>query len=245
MRQVMSCVAAIAIVAMIVGTAWAQRPEGRQRGEGDRPGARGDRRGGPRGDREGGQRGGRQGGPRGGQGGGQRFGFPPNPLFTALDADGDGEISASELKNAMAALKKLDKNKDGKLTRDEVRPNFGPGGPGGRGGFGGGRGGERGSGQGGGAQDFVSRIMQHDKNKDGKITKDELPERAQRMFDRLDANSDGAITKAELEKMAQRFGGGGGGGRGGAFGGGRGGRGGRPGGEGGNRPRRPQRPDSE
>ena len=36
--------------------------------------------------------------------------------------------------------------------------------------------------------------MQHDKNKDGKITKDELPERAQRMFDRLDTNSDGAIT---------------------------------------------------
>jgi len=47
------------------------------------------------------------------------------PVMTALDSDGNGEISPEEIKGAVAALKKLDKNKDGKLTEDELRPNFG------------------------------------------------------------------------------------------------------------------------
>lgn len=47
------------------------------------------------------------------------------PLMIALDADGNTEISAAEIKGATAALKKLDKNKDGKLTSDELRPRFG------------------------------------------------------------------------------------------------------------------------
>ena len=70
------------------------------------------------------------------------------PVMTALDSDGNGEISPEEIKGAVAALKKLDKNKDGKLTEDELRPNFG-----GRGGASGqrpSRGGEgRGEGRGG------------------------------------------------------------------------------------------------
>ena len=45
-----------------------------------------------------------------------------NPLFAALDANGDGVIDANEINNAPAALRKLDKNGDGKLTRDELRP---------------------------------------------------------------------------------------------------------------------------
>jgi predicted O-methyltransferase YrrM len=56
------------------------------------------------------------------------------PVMTALDADGDGELSAQEAADAVAALKKLDKNGDGKLSREELRPQFGgrggPGGPG-------------------------------------------------------------------------------------------------------------------
>jgi hypothetical protein len=44
------------------------------------------------------------------------------PIFTALDANGDGAISASEIANAAAALKKLDKNADGSLTPDEYKP---------------------------------------------------------------------------------------------------------------------------
>ena len=59
---------------------------------------------------------GRQGGP---PGGGQR---PASPLMAALDANQDGVIDAKEIQNAVAALKKLDKNGDGQLTADELRP---------------------------------------------------------------------------------------------------------------------------
>ena len=48
--------------------------------------------------------------------------MPPPPLLHALDADDDGIISADEIKNAPAALAKLDKNGDKQLTADELRP---------------------------------------------------------------------------------------------------------------------------
>jgi Ca2+-binding EF-hand superfamily protein len=52
---------------------------------------------------------------------------PRDPIMTALDTDGDGELSAVEIANAPASLKKLDKNGDGQLTPDEFRPAGGPG----------------------------------------------------------------------------------------------------------------------
>ena len=96
---------------------------------------------------QGGQEGGRRGrdgkvGPRGGGERGRRGRRPPHPVLLALDADRDGEISAAEIEKAAAALKALDGNEDGKLTRDELRPPMR--GPEGRGsGYGGeGRGGQ-------------------------------------------------------------------------------------------------------
>ena len=169
---------------------------------------------------------GQKGGP-GGQGGGEGFRPPQHPLELALDANGDGVIDAKELANAVAALKKLDKNGDGKLTEDEYRPmrpgggfggqggpgGKGPGGPGGKGqgGFGGEPGGPEGQkGAGGpssksGDGDFVSRLFQNDKNNDGKITKDELPESMQSIFERADTNRDGAIDRKEAEAFAERL----------------------------------------
>ncbi|HEY1336267.1 MAG TPA: hypothetical protein VGF59_02095 [Bryobacteraceae bacterium] len=46
-----------------------------------------------------------------------------HPVLAALDADRDGEISAAEIADAVAALKTLDKNGDGQLTPDEVLPS--------------------------------------------------------------------------------------------------------------------------
>jgi hypothetical protein len=54
-----------------------------------------------------------------GRGGPGRFVMP---LMAALDGNGDGTIDATEIANASAALKKLDKNSDGKLTAEELRP---------------------------------------------------------------------------------------------------------------------------
>jgi len=61
---------------------------------------------------------------------GPGFRPPMSPLEQVLDADHDVIISAEEIANAPAALIKLDKNGDGKLTPDEFRPfRRGPGRP--------------------------------------------------------------------------------------------------------------------
>jgi len=73
--------------------------------------------------------------------GGARPPRPVPPLMAALDANQDGVLDATEIDNAVAALKALDKNGDGQLTREEIHPKppgggrgpghaGGPGGPG-------------------------------------------------------------------------------------------------------------------
>jgi hypothetical protein len=54
--------------------------------------------------------------------------------MTALDTNHDGTLDATEIANASASLKTLDKNGDGQLTRDELRPPRPDGGPEGQGG---------------------------------------------------------------------------------------------------------------
>jgi len=82
-----------------------------------------------------------QDGPGGGPGGQGGHGGPGGPgghrpvpaIIAALDANHDGVIDADEIANASAALKTLDKNGDGKLTRDEYMgkpPGRPPGGGG-------------------------------------------------------------------------------------------------------------------
>ncbi|MFP6619515.1 MAG: hypothetical protein VB877_09235 [Pirellulaceae bacterium] len=155
---------------------------------------------------------GAQGGAQGrGAQGGQRM--PRLPIIQALDADQNGEISAKEIANAVAALKKIDANGDGKLTMEEMMPaGIGRGAQGrgaqGRGGEGQpqGRGAQGRGAAGGNTADIVSRIMANDKNGDGKIDKEELPERMQRILERADANKDGALDKGEIEKMLEGVG---------------------------------------
>ena len=57
------------------------------------------------------------------QGGPGMRGHRPIPfVIQVLDANHDGVIDAEEIANAPAALRKLDKNGDGKLTMDELLP---------------------------------------------------------------------------------------------------------------------------
>jgi len=62
------------------------------------------------------------GGPRGGGGGGM---MRMDPVLSAIDADKDGAISMAELRNSTIALRALDKNNDGQLSGEEIRPAFG------------------------------------------------------------------------------------------------------------------------
>ena len=149
----------------------------------------------------------------GGEGFGPRGGGPEElmralPIFAAIDRNSDGEISTEEIGKAAAALKTLDKNSDGKLTMDELRPEFGRmgGGPPGFGPPGG-----RGRGDGGrppadrpdpGA--MVERLLQFDRNGDGRLERDEIPERLESLFARGDVDNDGYLSKSELTAAADR-----------------------------------------
>lgn len=167
-RFLLGGLSALALTLATAVMAQERRPEGERRQEGER----------------------RFEGERGREGGMARM----NPIFAALDTNGDGVIDEKELANAVVALKKLDKNGDGKITEDEVRPNFGPrGGPGGPGG----RGGPV------NVDEVVNRMLQMDKNGDGKLSKDELPERMAGMMERGDTNKDGFLSRDELVALAR------------------------------------------
>jgi Ca2+-binding EF-hand superfamily protein len=100
-----------------------------------------------------------------------------HPVLAALDADHDGEISMSEIKNAPVKLRTLDTNGDGRLTVDEVLPDP--------------------------ATSWVAQLMSvFDKNGDGRISEDERSNEPGRRFrallDRADRNKDGVVTEEEL-----------------------------------------------
>ena len=180
----------------------------------------------------GGQRGGQrgqgqgQGGQRGpggqqGQGGGRRG--QSSPLMRIFDTDGDGVISAAEINNATAVLKKLDKDGNGSLSAEEVRPQGGRGQRGGQGQRGqGGRQRQRGQGGGqipagqeavpqsrrggaGGDAQFASQLLELDMNGDGSLVRAELPEHMRVAFDIADVDGNGSVNAAERVTLASKF----------------------------------------
>ncbi len=72
--------------------------------------------------------------------------------------------------------------------------------------------------------DVLERLLSFDKNKDGKLTREDLPERMQSLFDKGDTNKDGFLDRDEIQKLITELS------RDGSQAGGRGG----PGGRGGN-----------
>jgi hypothetical protein len=98
------------------------------------------------------------------------------------------DLARAELMLKMQDIVSADELKKFKEAADR-RPGFGPGGLPGRG-----RPGLT-------VDQIVERIMSFDKNKDGKITKDELPERMQDLIAKGDTNKDGALDKEEIKKL--------------------------------------------
>jgi len=134
---------------------------------------------------------------RPGRGGGP--GGPGGPggvegLFAALDKNGDGVLTEDEVPEKLAdKLAAADANGDGQVTKEELqqaRPGRG-GGPGGPGG-----------------PPSIDQVFERfDLNRDGKLTKDELPEPVAERIMKADADGDGAVTKEELEQARRKMGG--------------------------------------
>lgn len=107
-----------------------------------------------------------------------------HPLQNALDADHDGEISASEISNSVAALKRVDRNGDGMLTAVEILPDMITG-------------------------EASTIFLWLDTDGDGRISPGEMatgqavPMRE--LLHRADRNADGVVTEAELINELRRY----------------------------------------
>lgn len=114
---------------------------------------------------------------------------PKSSLMEALDANGDGKLSAEEIAKAPERLKALDKNGDGEVSAEELGQAPEPQGrePAGE----------------SGTREMLQRL---DADGDGKVSRAELPERARAMFERMDADKSGFLEGEELAAMARRRG---------------------------------------
>ncbi len=115
-------------------------------------------------------------------------------ILKALDRNNDGKLQQIEIDMAVVVLRRMDRNENGEIEADEMvalppRPSGGGGDrvrPGG---------GDR-------RRDFrMPSIADLDKDGDGKLSKEEVPERMQQRFDQIDGNSDGFIDKAEMDQL--------------------------------------------
>jgi len=122
----------------------------------------------------------RQSGPAGGnnaRGNSLEF-FKRDPLLTALDVNRDGEISANEVVTATASLLTLDLNHNGILEANEFAVHQMT------------------------SEERVHHILEEfDSNKDGRIARDEAPERMQAEFDKIDTDGDGYLSPGELQQF--------------------------------------------
>ena len=118
------------------------------------------------------------------------------PVMKTLDVDEDGQLSPAEIENASKSLIKLDKNGDGILSAEEMRPDptqmpmFAPGGqpnnpP---------------------NPELMMRMFEgRDQNKDGKLTDDEIPPQMRERLSNIDQNNDGQIDRSEIEQAMRRL----------------------------------------
>ena len=120
------------------------------------------------------------------------------PILKVLDTDQDGTLSASEIANASKALIQLDKDGDGIISVEEMRPDLSKM-PFGIAGAGPGENGQPNSAM------MVKMFERSDANGDGNLTGDEIPERMRERLKMIDKDGDGSISKSEFAAMAARM----------------------------------------
>ena len=104
-------------------------------------------------------------------------------IFSRLDTNKDGKITAEEIAKIRGGLfKAADKNGDGSLDSIEIAANA----------------------KTRMERRLAARFAAFDKNKNGKLTLDEMPGRRKYRMWRMDANVDGAVTIGEMKKHAEK-----------------------------------------
>ena len=125
----------------------------------------------------------------GGPGGGPRMG---ETLSKFLDANHDGHISRDEFAKMISLFDAMDQDHNSELSQEELNGFF--------------RAVNEVQTQATGGVDAGNLFTKFDKNKDGKLTADEMTE--ERTFKALDLNKDGSVTREEadqaLKQMAER-----------------------------------------
>ncbi|HKP85076.1 MAG TPA: EF-hand domain-containing protein [Blastocatellia bacterium] len=122
----------------------------------------------------------------GGPGGGGRFG---ESLTKYLDANHDGKVSRDEFAKMISLFDTLDQDHNGDLSQEELNGFF--------------RAVNEAQTQATGGVDAGSLFTKYDKNKDGKITPDEMTE--ERTFKALDLNKDASVTREEAEQALKQI----------------------------------------
>jgi Ca2+-binding EF-hand superfamily protein len=110
-------------------------------------------------------------------------------MFRRMDANRDGRLTKDEWKLKAEFFERFDRNKDGFISADEVmllgRGGRGRRGPDARSG-----------------KSSAHFLQKYDANRDGKVTKDEF--KHERRFAEIDADGDGALSKAEIEEAMDK-----------------------------------------
>ncbi|MBL4886099.1 MAG: EF-hand domain-containing protein [Planctomycetaceae bacterium] len=129
----------------------------------------------------------------------------PEGMLKHLDKNGDGSISKAEAPERMATnFDRMDANSDGAISLDELKAMFKK-----RAEKSGNKPGAKGAGRKGKPtpENFLKRF---DKDGNGSVSKNELPEKMQARFAKIDTNSDGKLDLKEIKalqaKMAARGG---------------------------------------
>jgi Ca2+-binding EF-hand superfamily protein len=131
-----------------------------------------------------------------------------NAILLAMDADKDGVVSKMEYGKALAALRKVHKDKQGNMVVPENATPATPGDPKAAA--------EAGPGQAGAGpavgagnrnnNEAMARFMQYDTNHDGVLSPNEVPPQARAMLRGADFNNDGVIDAKELQEFARKMG---------------------------------------
>jgi Ca2+-binding EF-hand superfamily protein len=129
-------------------------------------------------------------------------------ILVAMDLDHDGVVSQKEMTKTLTALRKVAKDKQGNITVPEnagANTNAAPGADAGLGQGPGGVGAPAGADQ-RNNNEATAWFMSYDKNGDGKLSPNEVPQQMRAALQAADTNGDGFIDAKEFQIFSRKMG---------------------------------------